>query len=69
MTCINEYRDDSAKLTGEGALAFLFRTSERTPPGHDSREIEGCVRGPAGSEFILVFDMCFARRESRLLKG
>src|SRR5215510_14990781 len=64
VTRIGEYREATAKLTGEASLGLLFRYLSA------SRlvtivQIEGRVRG-AGSEFVLACDMSFAARESAI---
>ena len=61
VTRIGEYREATAKLTGEASLGLLFRYLSA------SRlvtivQVEGRVRG-AGSEFVLACDMSFAARE------
>jgi enoyl-CoA hydratase/carnithine racemase len=61
---IDEYREHTAKLTGDPSLGLLFRYLS------ESRlvaiaQIEGRVRG-AGSEFVLACDMRFAARESAI---
>src|SRR5262249_32136958 len=59
---IGEYRDATAKLTGEASLGLLFRylSASRLIT---IAQVEGRVRG-AGSEFVLACDMSFAARES-----
>src|SRR5262252_7239789 len=62
ITRIGEYRDVTAKLTGESSLGLMFRylSSSRLVT---IAQIEGRVRG-AGSEFVLACDMQFAARET-----
>src|SRR5262249_21178142 len=64
VTRINEYREHTAKLTGEPSIGLLFRylSASRLVP---IAQIEGRVRG-AGSEFVLACDMRFAARESAI---
>jgi enoyl-CoA hydratase/carnithine racemase len=64
LTRIAEYREATAKLTGEGSLGLLFRhlSASRLIT---IAQVEGRVRG-AGSELVLSCDMCFAARESAI---
>jgi enoyl-CoA hydratase/carnithine racemase len=64
VTRIKEYRDQTARLTGEASLGLLFR---HLSASHlvTIAQIEGRVRG-AGSEFVLACDMRFAARESAI---
>src|SRR5262245_21601017 len=64
VTRIGEYREATAKLTGEPSIAMLFRylSASRLVT---MAQIEGRVRG-AGSEFVLACDMRFAARESAI---
>lgn len=64
VTRIGEYREATAKLTGEASLGLLFRylSASRLVT---IAQIEGRVRG-AGSEFVLACDMRFAARESAI---
>src|SRR5262245_26894967 len=64
VTRIGEYREATAKLTGEPSLGLLFRylSASRIVT---LAQIEGRVRG-AGSEFVLACDMRFAARESAI---
>src|SRR5262252_7190322 len=64
VTKIGEYRDVTAKLTGEASLGLLFRRLS-TSRLVTIAQIEGRVRG-AGSEFVLACDMRFAARESAI---
>src|SRR5499427_7150875 len=64
VTRIGEYRDVTAKLTGEASLGLLFRRLS-TSRLVTIAQIEGRVRG-AGSEFVLACDMRFAARESAI---
>ena len=59
VTRIGEYREATAKLTGEASLGLLFRYLSAS---HlvTITQVEGRVRG-AGSEFVLACDMIFAR--------
>jgi enoyl-CoA hydratase/carnithine racemase len=61
---IGEYRDATAKLTGEASLGLLFRhlSASRLVT---IAQIEGRVRG-AGSEFVLACDMSFAAQDSAI---
>ena len=61
---ISEYREVTAKLTGEASLGMLFRylSASRLVT---IAQIEGRVRG-AGSEFVLACDMSFAARDSAI---
>jgi len=64
VTRIGEYREATAKLTGEPSLGLLFRhlSASRLV---SIAQIEGRVRG-AGSEFVLACDLRFAARESAI---
>src|ERR1700722_3237954 len=64
VTRIKEYREEAAKLTGEGPIAVLFRylSASRLLT---IAQIKGRARG-AGSEFVLACDMRFASRESAI---
>jgi enoyl-CoA hydratase/carnithine racemase len=64
VTRIGEYREATAKLTGEASLGLLFRylSASRLIT---IAQIEGRVRG-AGSEFVLACDMSFAAQESAI---
>jgi enoyl-CoA hydratase/carnithine racemase len=64
VTRIKEYRQETAKLTGEASIASLFRhlSASRLV---SIAQIEGRVRG-AGSEFVLACDMRFAALESAI---
>jgi enoyl-CoA hydratase/carnithine racemase len=64
VTRIGEYREATAKLTGEASLGLLFRylSASRLVT---VAQIAGRVRG-AGSEFVLACDMRFAARESAI---
>jgi len=64
VTRIGEYREATAKLTGEASLGLLFRylSASRLVT---IAQIEGRVRG-AGSEFVLACDMRFGARESAI---
>ena len=64
VTRIGEYREATAKLTGEPSLGLLFRhlSASRLV---SIAQIAGRVRG-AGSEFALACDMRFAARESAI---
>ena len=64
VTRIAEYREATAKLTGEASLGLLFRylSASRLVT---IAQVEGRVRG-AGSEFVLACDMCFGARESAI---
>jgi enoyl-CoA hydratase/carnithine racemase len=64
VTRIQEYREQAAKLTGEGSIALLFRHMS-TSRLVTIAQIEGRVRG-VGSEFVLACDMRFAARESAI---
>jgi len=64
VTKIGEYRDATAKLTGEASLGLLFRYLS-TSRLVTIAQIEGRVRG-AGSEFVLACDMSFAAREKAI---
>ena len=64
VTRIKEYREESAKLTGEASIALLFRHLS-TSRLVTIAQIEGRVRA-AGSEFALACDMRFAARESAI---
>src|SRR5262245_3438318 len=64
VTKIGEYRDVTAKLTGEASLGLLFRYLS-TSRLVTIAQIEGRVRG-AGSEFVLACDMSFAAREKAI---
>ena len=61
---IGEYREATAKLTGEPSLGLMFRylSASRLVT---IAQIEGRVRA-AGSEFVLACDMRFAARESAI---
>ena len=61
VTKIGDYREATAKLTGEASLGLLFRylSASRLVT---IAQVEGRVRG-AGSEFVLACDMSFAARE------
>ena len=62
VTRIGEYREATAKLTGEASLGLLFRYLSAS---HlvTITQVEGRVRG-AGSEFVLACDMIFARKSA-----
>jgi enoyl-CoA hydratase/carnithine racemase len=64
VTRIGEYREATARLTGEASLGLLFRylSASRLV---SIAQIEGRVRG-AGSEFVLACDMSFGARESAI---
>ena len=64
VTRIGEYREATAKLTGEPSLGLMFHYLSAS---HlvTIAQIEGRVRG-AGSEFVLACDMRFAARESAI---
>jgi enoyl-CoA hydratase/carnithine racemase len=64
VTRIGEYREATAKLTGEASLGLLFRylSASRLVT---VAQIEGRARG-AGSEFVLACDMSFAARKSAI---
>src|SRR6516165_12232792 len=64
VTRIKEYREESAKLTGEASIVLLFRHLSASCLVTIA-QIEGRVRG-AGSEFVLACDMRFAARESAI---
>ena len=64
VTRISEYREVTAKLTGEASLGLLFRYLSKSRLVTIA-QIEGRVRG-AGSEFVLACDMRFAARESAI---
>jgi enoyl-CoA hydratase/carnithine racemase len=67
VTRIAEYREATAKLTGEASLGLLFRylSASRLVT---IAQVEGRVRG-AGSEFVLACDMCFAPESRRSLRN
>src|SRR6185436_2107658 len=58
VTRIGEYREATAKLTGEASLGLLFRYLSASRLVTIAR-IDGRARG-AGSEFVLACDMRFA---------
>jgi enoyl-CoA hydratase/carnithine racemase len=60
VTRIGEYRELTAKLTGEASLGMLFRYLSGIRLVTIA-QVEGRVRG-AGSEFVLACDMSFAAR-------
>jgi enoyl-CoA hydratase/carnithine racemase len=64
VTRIGEYREATAKLTGEASLGILFRylSASRLVT---IAQVEGRVRG-AGSEFVLACNMSFAARGSAI---
>jgi enoyl-CoA hydratase/carnithine racemase len=64
VTRIGEYREATAKLTGEASLGLVFRYLSAS---HliTIAQVEGRVRG-AGSEFVLACDMCFAAQETAI---
>src|ERR1700736_6436104 len=64
VTKFKEYREEAAKLTGEAAIALLFRHLSATRLVTIA-QVEGRVRA-AGSEFVLACDMRFAARESAI---
>jgi enoyl-CoA hydratase/carnithine racemase len=64
VTRIAEYRDATAKLTGQPGLGLMFRHLSVSRLVSIA-QISGRVRG-AGSEFVLACDMRFAARESAL---
>jgi enoyl-CoA hydratase/carnithine racemase len=64
VTRIGEYREVTAKLTGEASLGLLFRYLSKSRLVTIA-QIEGRVRG-AGSEFVLACDMSFAARDSAI---
>jgi len=64
VTRIGEYREATAKLTGEASLGLLFRYL-RASRLVTIAQVEGRARG-AGSEFVLACDMSFAARESAI---
>jgi enoyl-CoA hydratase/carnithine racemase len=64
VTRIGEYREATAKLTGEASLGLLFRYLSKSRLVTIA-QIEGRVRG-AGSEFVLACDMSFAAQDSAI---
>src|SRR5262245_19949085 len=64
VTRINEYREETAKLTGEASLGMLFRRLS-TSRLVTIAQIEGRVRA-GGNEFVLACDMRFAAQESAI---
>ena len=64
VTRIKEYREHTAKLTGEPSLGLLYRHLSASRLVTIAR-IEGRVRG-AGSELVLACDLRYAARESAI---
>jgi enoyl-CoA hydratase/carnithine racemase len=65
VTQIAAYRAEAARLTGEAAIALMFRYLSASDLVTIA-QITGHARG-AGSEFALACDMRFAARESAVL--